>query len=152
MEWPIRSSSGSASRSLASHLEAGRRHDEMIYEPRRELLGYLRANGFKTFIVSGGGSTRTKYELRDGVPVLVRVPEIDFIDDKAGKPVGINKFIGRRPPRSRARRGGAPRLARHQHEERLAQRVSRPGPVASRNGSGTGAAGCGRHSNLCDSV
>jgi hypothetical protein len=84
-----------------------------------ELLNYLRANGFKTFIVSGGGiefmrpwtqavygippeqvigsSIKVKFELRDGEPVLVRLPEIDFIDDKAGKPVGIHKFIGRRP-------------------------------------------------------
>ena len=84
-----------------------------------ELLAYLRANGFKTFIVSGGGvefmrpwtervygippeqvvgsSVKTKFELRDGKPVLVRLPEIDFIDDKAGKPVGIHRFIGRRP-------------------------------------------------------
>jgi hypothetical protein len=91
----------------------------MIDEPMRELLGYLRANGFKPFIVSGGGielmrpwaervygippeqvvgsSIRTKYELRDGVPVIVRLPEIDFIDDKAGEPAGINSFIGRRP-------------------------------------------------------
>ena len=84
-----------------------------------ELLAYLRANGFKTYIVSGGGiefmrafaeelygippeqvigsSIKTKYEVRDGKPVLVRLPEIDFIDDKAGKPVGIHKFIGQRP-------------------------------------------------------
>jgi hypothetical protein len=85
----------------------------------RELLGYLRANGFKTYIVSGGGvefmrvfaervygvppeqvigsSIETKYEVHDGKPVIVRLPEIDFIDDKAGKPVGINRFVGRRP-------------------------------------------------------
>jgi hydroxymethylpyrimidine pyrophosphatase-like HAD family hydrolase len=84
-----------------------------------ELLAYLRANGFKTYIVSGGGvefmrvfaekvygvppeqvigsSIKTKYEVRRGVPTLVRLPEIDFIDDKAGKPVGIHKFIGKRP-------------------------------------------------------
>jgi hypothetical protein len=84
-----------------------------------ELLAYLRDNGFKTFIVSGGGvefmrrfaervygippeqvvgsSIRTKLETRDGRPVLVRLPEIDFVDDKAGKPVGINRHIGRRP-------------------------------------------------------
>jgi hypothetical protein len=85
----------------------------------RELLTYLRAKGFKTFIVSGGaiefmrvwtepvygippeqvvGSTiRTKYELRGDTPVLVRLPEIDFMNDQAGKPVGIGKFIGKRP-------------------------------------------------------
>jgi hypothetical protein len=84
-----------------------------------ELLRYLRANGYKTFIVSGGGiefmrpwveqvygippeqvvgsSIRTEYELVDGEPTLKRLPEIDFIDDKAGKPVGINQHIGRRP-------------------------------------------------------
>ena len=84
-----------------------------------ELLAYLRANGFKTFIVSGGGiefmrpwtekvygippeqvvgsSIKTKFELRDGKPVLMRLPELNFIDDKTGKPVGINEHIGRRP-------------------------------------------------------
>ena len=84
-----------------------------------ELLAYLRANGFKTYIVSGGGiefmrpwvekvygippeqvvgsSIKTKFEMRDGKPVLMRLPEVDFIDDKEGKPVGIHKFIGRRP-------------------------------------------------------
>jgi len=84
-----------------------------------ELLAYLRANGFKTYIVSGGGiefmrpwtekaygiapeqvicsSIKTKFEMRDGKPVLMRLPEIDFIDDKDGKPVGIGKCIGRRP-------------------------------------------------------
>ncbi|MEZ5557762.1 MAG: HAD family hydrolase [Pseudomonadales bacterium] len=103
----------------ARHPQTGRRYDEMIYQPMRELLDYLRANAFKTYIVSGGGiefmrpwvervygippeqvigsSIRTKYELRDGKPVIVRLPEVDFIDDKAGKPVGIHKFIGRRP-------------------------------------------------------
>jgi hypothetical protein len=90
-----------------------------VYQPMLELLAYLRANGFKTFIVSGGGiefmrpwtekvygippeqvvgsSIKTQYEMRDGKPVLVRLPEIDFIDDKTGKPVGINSHIGRRP-------------------------------------------------------
>jgi hypothetical protein len=91
----------------------------MIYRPMRELLDYLRANGYKTFIVSGGGvefmrafaertygippeqvigsSIETRYEVRDGKPVIVRLPKIAFIDDKAGKPVGIHKHIGRRP-------------------------------------------------------
>ena len=90
-----------------------------VYQPMIELLAYLRANGFKNFIVSGGGiefmrpwaeqvygippeqvvgsSIKTKFEMRDGKPVLVRLPEINFIDDKAGKPVGINQHIGRRP-------------------------------------------------------
>ena len=84
-----------------------------------ELLDYMRANGFKTFIVSGGGiefmrvfaedvygippeqvigsSIKTDFEVRSAGPVIKRLPEIDFIDDKAGKPVGIHKFIGRRP-------------------------------------------------------
>ena len=92
---------------------------EMVYQPMLELLAYLRANGFKTFIVSGGGiefmrpwtekiygvppeqvvgsSIKVRYELRDGKPVLMRLPEINFIDDKGGKPVGINQHIGRRP-------------------------------------------------------
>jgi phosphoglycolate phosphatase-like HAD superfamily hydrolase len=103
----------------ARHPVSGRLYTGMVYQPMLELLGYLRANGFKTFIVSGGGveflrvfaeaaygippeqvigsSIRTKYELRDGRPVILRLPEIDFIDDKAGKPVGIHKYIGRRP-------------------------------------------------------
>jgi hypothetical protein len=103
----------------AKHPVTKRPYTEMVYQPMLELLAYLRANGFKTFIVSGGGiefmrpwvekvygippeqvvgsSIKTKFELHDGQPVLVRLPEIDFIDDKAGKPVGINKFIGRRP-------------------------------------------------------
>jgi phosphoserine phosphatase len=103
----------------ARHPKTGRRYTEMVYQPMLELLAYLRANGFKTFIVSGGGiefmrpwteqvygvppeqvigsSIKTKYEIRDGTPVLARLPEIDFIDDKAGKPVGIHQHIGRRP-------------------------------------------------------
>ena len=96
-----------------------RPYTEMVYQPMLELMAYLRANGFKTFIVSGGGidfmrpwaekvygippeqvvgsSGKTKFEMRDGKPVLMRLPEIDFIDDKAGKPVGIQQHIGRRP-------------------------------------------------------
>jgi len=103
----------------AKHPKTGRLYTEMVYQPTLELLAYLRANGFKTFIVSGGGiefmrpwteqvygippeqvigsSIKTKLELRDGKPVLVHVPEINFIDDKAGKPVGIQMHIGRRP-------------------------------------------------------
>ena len=103
----------------ARHPKTGRAYTEMVYQPMLELLGYLRDNGFKTYIVSGGGiefmrpwteavygippeqvvgsSIKVKYEVRDGVPSLVRLPEIDFIDDKAGKPVGIHKFIGQRP-------------------------------------------------------
>ncbi|MGH2624505.1 MAG: HAD family hydrolase, partial [Sphingobacterium sp.] len=103
----------------ARHPETGRLYTEMTYLPMRELLEYLRGNGFKTFIVSGGGiefmrpvtqslygippeqvvgsSIVTKYDVIDGVPTLMRLPKIDFIDDGEGKPVGINKFIGRRP-------------------------------------------------------
>ncbi len=103
----------------ARHPTFRRPYTELVYAPMRELLDYLRANGFKTYIVSGGGveflrvfaeelygvppeqvigsGIKAKYEVRDGRPVIVRLPEIDFIDDKAGKPVGIHKFIGRRP-------------------------------------------------------
>jgi phosphoserine phosphatase len=103
----------------ARHPKLGRRYTELTYRPMRELLDYLRAHGFRTYIVSGGGveflralsqelygippenvigsSIRTKYEVRDGKPTIVRLPEVEFIDDKAGKPVGIHKFIGRRP-------------------------------------------------------
>jgi hypothetical protein len=101
------------------HPRFNKPYTEMVYQPMLELLDFLRANGFKTYIVSGGGiefmrpwtqsvygipseqvigsSIKVLYKLRDGVPVLERLPEIDFIDDKAGKPVGIHKFIGRRP-------------------------------------------------------
>jgi phosphoglycolate phosphatase-like HAD superfamily hydrolase len=101
------------------HPRFNRPYNECVYQPMLEVLAYLRANGFKTFIVSGGGvefmrvwaeeaygippeqvvgsSGKLKYELRNGKPVLVKLAELDFIDDKAGKPVGIQKFIGRRP-------------------------------------------------------
>jgi phosphoglycolate phosphatase-like HAD superfamily hydrolase len=104
---------------IAKHPRFNRPYTECVYQPMLELLAYLRANGFKTYIVSGGGvefmrvwteqvygippeqvvgsTIKTKFEMRDGKPVLMRLPEIDFIDDQAGKPVGINKFIGRRP-------------------------------------------------------
>lgn len=103
----------------ARHPQTGKLYTEMVYQPMLELLVYLRDNGFRTYIVSGGGiefmrpwseriygippeqvigsSIRTKFELRDGKPVLVRLAELNFIDDKAGKPVGINQHIGRRP-------------------------------------------------------
>jgi phosphoserine phosphatase len=103
----------------ATHPRLNRPYTECVYQPMVELLAYLRANGFKTYIVSGGGiefmrpwteqaygippkqvigsTIKTRFELRDGIPVLMRLPEIVFIDDKAGKPVSINKFIGRRP-------------------------------------------------------
>ena len=103
----------------ARHPVTGRPYTRMVYRPMLELLDYLRAHGFKTYIVSGGGidfmrvfaeevygvppeqvigsSVKTRYEVREGTPVIVRLPEIDFIDDGAGKPVAIHKFIGRRP-------------------------------------------------------
>ena len=103
----------------ARHPRFGRGYTELVYQPMLELLAYLRGNGFKTYIVSGGGvefmrtfaeqrygvppeqvvgsTIRTKYEVRNGRPVIVRLPEVDFIDDGPGKPVGIHKFIGRRP-------------------------------------------------------
>ncbi|MCH9655921.1 MAG: haloacid dehalogenase-like hydrolase [Planctomycetes bacterium] len=96
-----------------------RPYAECVYQPQLELLGFLRSNGFKTFIVSGGGiafmrpitekaygippeqvvgsSVVLEYQIKDGKPALIRMPKIDFIDDKAGKPVGIQKHIGRRP-------------------------------------------------------
>ncbi|MEI8015935.1 MAG: HAD family hydrolase [Nitrospira sp.] len=103
----------------AKHPKTGKLYTDMTYQPMLEVLAYLRANGFKNFIVSGGGiefmrvwtekvygippeqvvgsSIKTKFELRDGKPVLVRLPQLNFNDDKAGKPVAINQHIGRRP-------------------------------------------------------
>ena len=103
----------------ARHPRFDRPYTELVYQPMLELLAYLRANGFKTYIVSGGGvdfmrpwaeavygippeqvigsAIRTKFDVRDGKPVIVRLPEIEFIDDKAGKPVRIQRIIGRRP-------------------------------------------------------
>jgi phosphoserine phosphatase len=96
-----------------------RPYTELVYQPMVELLSYLRAHGFKTFIVSGGGvefirpwaekvygvppeqvigsSIKTEFKMQDDMPTLRRLPEVNFIDDKAGKPVGINQEIGRRP-------------------------------------------------------
>ena len=103
----------------ARHPRFDRPFTDLVYQPMLELLDYLRDNGFQTWIVSGGGiefmrpwtfevygvppeqvigsSIKTRFELRDGEPVLVRLPEVNFIDDKEGKPVAINQFIGRRP-------------------------------------------------------
>ena len=131
----------------AKHPKTGKLYTEMAYQPMLELLAYLRANGFKTFIVSGGGiefmrpwaekvygippeqvvgsSMKTKFEMRDGKPVLVRLPELNFNDDKAGKPVGINQHIGRRPiaafGNSRRRPGNA---GIHAARQRCAVRAS----------------------------
>jgi hypothetical protein len=101
------------------HPRFQRPYTELVYQPMLELMAYLRANGFKTYIVSGGGvefmrpwtertygippeqvvgsTIKLKYALRDGQPVLIRLPEIEFIDDNAGKPEGISRAIGRRP-------------------------------------------------------
>jgi hypothetical protein len=103
----------------AQHPRFHRPYDQLIYQPMHELLVYLRANGFTTFIVSGGGvefmrpwapkaygippqqivgsSGMVKFEMRDSTPVLLKEPKVEFIDDGPGKPVGINRFIGRRP-------------------------------------------------------
>ncbi len=103
----------------ARHPRFKRPYNEMVYRPMLELLAYLRANGFKTFIVSGGGVEfmrafateaygippdqivgsmgKLEYEMRNGTPMLIKLPQVLFIDDKAGKPEGIQSFIGQRP-------------------------------------------------------
>jgi len=103
----------------ARHPTTGQPYTSMVYQPMLELLDYLRANDFKVFIVSGGGlefmrpwteavyrippdqvvgsSIETRYEIRNGKPYLVRLPELHFINDNVTKPVAINRFIGQRP-------------------------------------------------------
>jgi phosphoglycolate phosphatase-like HAD superfamily hydrolase len=103
----------------AKHPKTGMPYTSMVFQPMLELLDYLRANEFKTFIVSGGGidfirvfaeqvygippeqvvgsSLEAKFEMLDGIPVIIKEPELAFVDDKAGKPVGIYQHIGRRP-------------------------------------------------------
>lgn len=103
----------------ARHPTTGRPYTAMIYQPMRELLDYLRANGYKTYIVSGGGQEFMRpwveqaygippeqvigsygelvYRIRDGKPVLMKLPKAGLVDDHGGKPVGIQRFIGRRP-------------------------------------------------------
>jgi haloacid dehalogenase-like hydrolase len=103
----------------AKHPQTGRLYADMVYQPMVELLAYLRANGFKTFIASGGGVEfmrgwtervygippeqvigsigKVKFEMREGTPVLIKLPEIEFFDDKEGKPIAIQSRIGRRP-------------------------------------------------------
>jgi len=105
--------------SSAAHPKTGKPFTQMVYQPMLELMNYLRANDFKVFIVSGGGvdfmrvfveqvygippeqvvgtTGDASYELRDGIPTIVKQPKIVLIDDKAGKPVGIYRHIGRRP-------------------------------------------------------
>lgn len=103
----------------ARHPKTGKLYTEMVFQPMLELLTLLKANDFRVYIVSGGGvdfmrvfservygippeqvigsRVRTSYEIRNGQPVIMRLPEIAFIDDKAGKPLGIHEHIGRRP-------------------------------------------------------
>jgi len=103
----------------AKHPRFNRHFTEIVYQPMLELMNYLRANGFKTFIVSGGGIEfmrpwvddvygipadqvigslgKVKFEMRNGKPVLVKLPQVDFVDDKEGKPVAIHRFIGKKP-------------------------------------------------------
>lgn len=103
----------------AKHPRFDRPYTDLVYQPMLELLDYLRANDFKTFIVSGGGiefmrpwveevygipsdqvvgsSIKTAFDYNNGNPMIKRLPEIDFIDDKEGKPIGIHKFIGKKP-------------------------------------------------------
>jgi phosphoglycolate phosphatase-like HAD superfamily hydrolase len=103
----------------ARHPRFNRPYNQLVYQPMLELLAYLRANGFKTFVVSGGGVEfmrvfasdaygippdqivgsmgKLKYEIQNGKPVLIKLPEVLFIDDKQGKPEGIQNFIGQRP-------------------------------------------------------
>lgn len=105
--------------SKAEHPRFKRLYTQCVYQPQLELLAYLRANGFRTFIVSGGGiefmrpwtewvygiepsqavgsSIVTEFQMKDGKPALMRLPKVNFIDDKAGKPVGIGQHIGQRP-------------------------------------------------------
>jgi hypothetical protein len=103
----------------ARHPRFNRPYTDLVYQPMVELVAYLRANGFKTFIVSGGGAEfmrpwteqvygippeqvvgstiKTQFQMRGDIPVLFRLPELNFNDDKGGKPISINQFIGRRP-------------------------------------------------------
>jgi hypothetical protein len=103
----------------ARHPRFRRPYTELVYQPMLELLAYLRANGFKTYIVSGGGvefmrpwagkiygippeqvvgsMIKVRYETKTGLPSLIRLPEVEFVDDREGKPVGIQRAIGRRP-------------------------------------------------------
>ena len=105
--------------SKARHPRFKRPYTEFVYQPMLELMTYLRANGFRTYIVSGGGiefmrpwtervygippaqvvasSIKTKFMLRRDIPILLRLPQVNFVDDGPGKPVGINEHIGQRP-------------------------------------------------------
>ena len=152
----------------AKHPKTGRLYTEMVYQPMLELLAYLRANGFKTFIVSGGGiefmrafaeqvygippeqvigsSGKLKFEMRDGKPVLVKLPEVDFIDDKAGKPIGIQKH--HRPPPDRRlrqlRRRPADAAVDRGRRRRRASASTSTTPTPSANGPTTASPHIGR--------
>ena len=104
---------------VARHPDTGKHFTEMVYQPMLELLSFLQENNFKTYIVSGGGiefmrpwveevygippeqvigsSIKTEFQINNGIPQLIRLPELDFLDDKEGKPIAINKFIGKKP-------------------------------------------------------
>ena len=128
------------------HPVSKRLYTQMVYQPMLELLDFLRANGFKTFIVSGGGvdfmrvfsekfygippeqvigsSGKLKFEGRDGKPALMKLPELNFFDDKAGKPVGIQTYIGRRPVMAFGNSDGAPPRSRSGESAKNLARVS----------------------------
>jgi len=130
----------------AKHPVSKRLYTQMVYQPMLELLDFLRANGFKTFIVSGGGvdfmrvfsekfygippeqvigsSGKLKFEGRDGKPALMKLPELNFFDDKAGKPVGIQTYIGRRPVMAFGNSDGAPPRSRSGESAKNLARVS----------------------------
>ena len=173
----------------AKHPKTGRLYTEMVYQPMLELLAYLRANGFKTFIVSGGGiefmrpwaervygippeqvvgsSIKTKFELRDGKPVLVRLPEINFVDDKAGQarrdpdahrpaPDRRVRQLRRRPADAavdgrRLREPLLPLRPPHRRRARVGLRppvVDRPPRQGPRRGAGKGLDGRGHEDRL----
>ena len=128
---------------------------ELVYQPMLEVMDYLRANGFRTYIVTGGGqefvrvysqdvygippeqvvgsSIVTKYEMKDGKPVLMREPKVFFIDDGDGKAIGINLFIGKRPQIAFGNSDGDKRDAGMDHRRR--RRAPRPPGAARRRGA-----------------
>ena len=146
----------------AQHPRFKRPYTDLVYQPMLELLSYLRANGFKTFIVSGGGVDfmrvfaeevygippeqvvgsvgETKLEMRNGKPALLKLPKINLVDDKAGKPVGIHRFIGRRPVLRLRQLGRRPADARVDGGRLMAfgSWASSATPTASGNGRTTG--------------
>lgn len=125
----------------AKHPRFNKHYTELVYQPMLELINYLQENNFKTFIVSGGGiefmrqwveeaygiprdqvigsSIKTEYDYNNGNPVIKRSAEIDFINDKEGKPEGINKFIGRKPVFSSGNSDGDLQMMRWAASNRL---------------------------------